>query len=164
MHHLTAATCFLKARCLKCGENHSHLQCNKIFDLNEDGKIKTLKCNKDWHLASWRGCENFPKKIVKNIRNVNPPRYVNQNLSFAAAARVNSNSNSNIGPNSNLTNNEINLESPQEKIESVNDILYILGEFQKIFGKANIGEIATKLRSTNDVLDKLQIFAQYLKP
>ncbi|GBN23005.1 hypothetical protein AVEN_175279-1 [Araneus ventricosus] len=160
LHNHTAATCNLKARCLKCGDNHSHLQCNKTFVLNAEGRIKTPKCincKEEGHLASWRGCKNFPKKTTKNIR------FVNQNFSFADAARINSNEIPASLPNPTQTQHDMNPENLQGKTEKFNDVLFVLAEFKKLFGNTNISELASKLKSTNDPLDKLQIFTQFIK-
>ncbi|GBL84003.1 hypothetical protein AVEN_100869-1 [Araneus ventricosus] len=160
LHNHTAATCNLKARCLKCGDNHSHLQCNKTFELNDEGRIKTPKCincKEEGHLASWRGCKNFPKKTIKNIR------YVNQNFSFADAARTTSNEIIASLPNPTQTLYNMNSENLQGKTENLNDALFVLAEFKKLFGNANISELASKLKTTIDPLDKLQLFTQFIK-
>ncbi|GBN10088.1 hypothetical protein AVEN_211742-1 [Araneus ventricosus] len=81
----------MKARCLKSGEEHAHQSCNKIFELNEHGKIANLKyinCGKEGHLASWRGCEKF-KNIIKTNPKPNSfpkPRQVNPLISYADTA------------------------------------------------------------------------------
>ncbi|GBO31515.1 hypothetical protein AVEN_54272-1 [Araneus ventricosus] len=160
LHNHTAATCNLKARCLKCGDNHSHLQCNKTFKLNDEGRIeipKCINCKEEGHLASWRGCKNFPKKDIKNFR------YVNKNFSFADAARTTSNETIAPLPNSTQTRYDMNTETLQGKTENLNDVLFILSEFKNLFGNANISDLASKLKSTTDPLDKIQLFTQFIK-
>ncbi|GBN81822.1 hypothetical protein AVEN_132515-1 [Araneus ventricosus] len=60
----------MKARCLKCFDEHAHQSCNKTYTLNEQGKIAIPKCNncgKEGHLASWRGCCKIPQIISGNF-------------------------------------------------------------------------------------------------
>ncbi|GBN63797.1 hypothetical protein AVEN_70411-1 [Araneus ventricosus] len=74
----------MKARCLKCGDEHAHQSCNKTFTLNEQGKIanpKCISCGKEGHLASWRGCEKF-KQIIKTSTS-QKSRQVNPLISYA---------------------------------------------------------------------------------
>ncbi|GBM09478.1 hypothetical protein AVEN_95516-1 [Araneus ventricosus] len=80
----------MKARCLKCGGEHVHQQCDKTFYLNDQGKItnpKCINCLKEEHLAPWRGCEKFNPKAKTNLKtNFFPSRPVDPFMTYAAMA------------------------------------------------------------------------------
>ncbi|GBO21514.1 hypothetical protein AVEN_97231-1 [Araneus ventricosus] len=110
--------------------------------LNFDSVLKLVRSSDDERITV-----RNPRKITRDVK----------------AARANSNDNLTTDPNPNITNKEMNNETLQGKTDSVNDILFILGEFKKLFGNTNTRELASKLRSSNVPIDKLQIFAQYIK-
>ncbi|GBN02169.1 hypothetical protein AVEN_189915-1, partial [Araneus ventricosus] len=56
--HHSSATCQGASRCLKCGENHRTNECH-IKERMETPKC--INCNQLGHVASWMGCEKFPK-------------------------------------------------------------------------------------------------------
>ncbi|GBN91212.1 hypothetical protein AVEN_77798-1 [Araneus ventricosus] len=152
----------MKARCLKCGEEHAHQSCNKTFELNEQGKIVNLKCincNKEGHLASWRGCEKF-KKIIK----LNPKpntlqkyRQVNPMLSFADMVGDNHSISDSVQDLNDLKDKPTTINLHREKVESLSGILFILNEFKKIFGSTNIKNLALMLRQTDNDIDRAQL-------
>ncbi|GBN34183.1 hypothetical protein AVEN_138972-1 [Araneus ventricosus] len=160
LYHHSAATCSMKARCLKCGEEHAHQSCNKVFELNEQGKIanpKCINCNKEGHLASWRGCEKF-----KNIVKTNPKpnayqkyRQVNPMISFADMVGENHSIPDSVQDLNELKDKPTTINLHREKIESLSDILFILNK--KIFGNTNIKNLALMLRQTDNDIDRAQL-------
>ncbi|GFW30708.1 nucleic-acid-binding protein from transposon X-element [Trichonephila clavipes] len=86
--HHNADNCYLKARCLKCGEEH----------LTKDCPIKQrletkfcINCQVYGHMANWYGCPCFPKP-PKGTAKINRNSYTNlynslirPNLSYAQA-------------------------------------------------------------------------------
>ncbi|GFW49837.1 nucleic-acid-binding protein from transposon X-element [Trichonephila clavipes] len=117
----SSKNCFMRTRCLKCGESHRTNEC----PIKE--KIKNpvcINCNKTGHMANWSQCEEFPKRKPRKgetIRNRNTSTETNKtskqvtpNLSFAAALSGASNKNNTPGtsatpeetPSINEKNNE----------------------------------------------------------
>ncbi|GBM27854.1 hypothetical protein AVEN_209480-1 [Araneus ventricosus] len=172
LHHHAAAACQLDPRCLKCGGPHSHVQCTERFETNTEGKIinpKCINCNETGHLASWRGCKKFPKTAVNNIRSIKPSRRVDPKVTYSAIARQNyDNENDDLPIND---NESVDLRAPPEEVsvtvspqqvDALKDILYVLDEFKRIFGKSDIHEIAKKLKTANNDLDRLQVLVKLL--
>ncbi|GFV28738.1 nucleic-acid-binding protein from transposon X-element [Trichonephila clavipes] len=97
----SSKNCFMRTRCLKCGESHSTNEC-PIKEKIENPVC--INCNKTGHMANWSQCEEFPKRKLKKgetIRNRNtsivtnkPAKPVTPKLSFAAALSGASNKNS----------------------------------------------------------------------
>ncbi|GFT34659.1 nucleic-acid-binding protein from transposon X-element [Trichonephila clavipes] len=90
----SSKNCYMRTRCLKCGESHRTSDC----PIKE--KITNpicINCNKTGHMANWSQCKEFPKRKPKKgetIHNRNtikepeikkPSKTVTPNLSFAAA-------------------------------------------------------------------------------
>ncbi|GBN92426.1 hypothetical protein AVEN_203970-1 [Araneus ventricosus] len=143
LYHHSAATCSMKARCLKCGEEHAHQSCDTVFDLNEQGKIanpRCINCNKEGHLASWRGCEKFKSNIKTNPKQNAYQKYrqVNPMISFADMVGDNQSILDPVQDLNDLKDKPTTINLHREKVESLNDILFILNEFKKIFGNTNI--------------------------
>ncbi|GFV45820.1 nucleic-acid-binding protein from transposon X-element [Trichonephila clavipes] len=100
----SSKNCFMRTRCLKCGESHRTSDC-PIKEKIENPVC--INCNKTGHMANWSQCEEFPKRKPKKgetIRNRNtstitskPSKPVTPNLSFAAALSGASNKNSTPG-------------------------------------------------------------------
>ncbi|CAL1291240.1 unnamed protein product [Larinioides sclopetarius] len=56
--HHSSANCGGQTRCLKCGKDHRTSECqikNRMIN------PVCINCGKEGHVASWRGCEKFPK-------------------------------------------------------------------------------------------------------
>ncbi|GFX50724.1 nucleic-acid-binding protein from transposon X-element [Trichonephila clavipes] len=96
----SSKNCFMRTRCLKCGESHRTNDCH-IKEKIENPVC--INCNKIGHMANWSQCEEFPKRKLKKgetIRNRNtsnvtnkPAKPITPNLSFAAALSGASNKN-----------------------------------------------------------------------
>ncbi|GFU47344.1 nucleic-acid-binding protein from transposon X-element [Trichonephila clavipes] len=88
----SSKNCFMRTRCLKCGESHRTNEC-PIKDKIQNPVC--INCNKTGHMANWSQCEEFPKRKLRKgetIRNRNTStesnktsKKVTPNLSFAAA-------------------------------------------------------------------------------
>ncbi|GFT99148.1 putative RNA-directed DNA polymerase from transposon X-element [Trichonephila clavipes] len=88
----SSKNCFMRTRCLKCGESHRTNEC-PIKDKIQNPVC--INCNKTGHMANWSQCEEFPKRKPRKgetIRNRNTStesnktsKKVTPNLSFAAA-------------------------------------------------------------------------------
>ncbi|GFS73721.1 uncharacterized protein TNCV_1457791 [Trichonephila clavipes] len=88
----SSKNCFMRTRCLKCGESHRTNEC-PIKDKIQNPLC--INCNKTGHMANWSQCEEFPKRKIRKgetIRNRNTStessktsKKVTPNLSFAAA-------------------------------------------------------------------------------
>ncbi|GFS67100.1 uncharacterized protein TNCV_3416021 [Trichonephila clavipes] len=88
----SSKNCFMRTRCLKCGESHRTNEC-PIKDKIQNPLC--IDCNKTGHMANWSQCEEFPKRKPRKgetIRNRNTctesnktSKKVTPNLSFAAA-------------------------------------------------------------------------------
>ncbi|GFV61431.1 nucleic-acid-binding protein from transposon X-element [Trichonephila clavipes] len=100
----SSKNCFMRTRCLKCGESHRTSEC-PIKEKIENPVC--INCNKTGHMANWSQCEEFPKRKLKKgetIRNRNTStesnktsKKVTPNLSFATALSGASNKNSTPG-------------------------------------------------------------------
>ncbi|GFT09595.1 uncharacterized protein TNCV_4947711 [Trichonephila clavipes] len=94
-----AENCFLKPRCLKCGEEH----------LTKDCPIKQrletkycINCQVYGHMANWYGCPCFPKPKKKGAAKINRNSYTNlynsfvrPNFSYAQVAKNSDNTKTN---------------------------------------------------------------------
>ncbi|GFV18527.1 uncharacterized protein TNCV_2871601 [Trichonephila clavipes] len=88
----SSKNCFMRTRCLKCGESHRTNEC-PIKDKIQNPVC--INCNKTGHMANWSQSEEFPKRKPRKgetIRNRNTStesnktsKKVTPNLSFAAA-------------------------------------------------------------------------------
>ncbi|GFV59398.1 uncharacterized protein TNCV_4633741 [Trichonephila clavipes] len=97
----SSKNCFMRTRCLKCGESHRTSDC---LIKEKIANPVCINCNKTGHMANWSQCEEFPKRKQKKgetVRNRNtitetskPSKPVTPNLSFAAALSGASNKNS----------------------------------------------------------------------
>ncbi|GFT46198.1 putative RNA-directed DNA polymerase from transposon X-element [Trichonephila clavipes] len=92
--HHSAENCFLKPRCLKCGEEHLTKDC----PIKQRLEIKyCINCQVYGHMANWYGCPCFPKpkkgaaKINRNSYTNLYNSFVRPNFSYAQVAK-NSNS------------------------------------------------------------------------
>ncbi|GFT85200.1 nucleic-acid-binding protein from transposon X-element [Trichonephila clavipes] len=96
--HHSAENCFLKPRCLKCGEEH----------LTKDCPIKQrletkycINCQVYGHMANWYGCPCFPKpkkgaaKINRNSYTNLYNSFVRPNFSYAQVAKNSDNTKTN---------------------------------------------------------------------
>ncbi|GFU80987.1 nucleic-acid-binding protein from transposon X-element [Trichonephila clavipes] len=100
----SSKNCFMRTRCLKCGETHRTNECS-IKEKIENPVC--INCNKTGHMANWSQCEEFPKRKLRKgekIRNRNTSTEINKtskkvtpNLSFAAALSGASNKNNTPG-------------------------------------------------------------------
>ncbi|GFY28296.1 uncharacterized protein TNCV_4396301 [Trichonephila clavipes] len=67
----SSKNCYMRTRCLKCGESHRTSDCpirEKIAN------PVCINCNKTGHMANWSQCEEFPKRKPKKgetVRNRN---------------------------------------------------------------------------------------------
>ncbi|GFU85206.1 putative RNA-directed DNA polymerase from transposon X-element [Trichonephila clavipes] len=97
--HHNAENCFLKSRCLKCGEEH----------LTKDCPIKQrletkfcINCQVYGHMANWYGCPCFPKppkgaaKINRNSYTNLYNSFVRPNFSYAQVAKNSTNARTNV--------------------------------------------------------------------
>ncbi|GFX08206.1 nucleic-acid-binding protein from transposon X-element [Trichonephila clavipes] len=67
----SSKNCFMRTRCLKCGESHRTNEC-PIKDKIQNPLC--INCNKTGHMANWSQCEEFPKRKPRKgetIRNRN---------------------------------------------------------------------------------------------
>ncbi|GBM38591.1 hypothetical protein AVEN_54345-1 [Araneus ventricosus] len=174
-HHHAAAACQLSPRCLKCGGPHSHVQCTEKFETNQEGKIKNpvcINCGESGHLASWRGCRMFPKTAVNNYRQIKTARRVDPKISFSAITRENLNKdNASLKDNMSvyseqddmgISQPEVSVTVTPQKVDALKDIIYILNEFKRIFGKTDFNAIVQKLKSTDNDVDKIQVIVNSL--
>ncbi|GFW22359.1 nucleic-acid-binding protein from transposon X-element [Trichonephila clavipes] len=61
----SSKNCYMRTRCLKCGESHR----TSDFPIRE--KIANpvcINCNKTGHMANWSQCEEFPKRKPKKVK------------------------------------------------------------------------------------------------
>ncbi|GFY08606.1 probable RNA-directed DNA polymerase from transposon X-element [Trichonephila clavipes] len=97
--HHNAENCFLKPRCLKCGEEH----------LTKDCPIKQrletkfcINCQVYGHMANWYGCPCFPKtpkgatKIIRNSYTSLYNSFVRPNFSYAHVTKNSNNTRTNF--------------------------------------------------------------------
>ncbi|GBO20205.1 hypothetical protein AVEN_174435-1 [Araneus ventricosus] len=64
--HHSARNCQMKARCLKCEENHETRNCTITTKIDNP---KCIDCKEFGHLASWQGCQGSQKlKTLKTNR------------------------------------------------------------------------------------------------
>ncbi|GFW27253.1 probable RNA-directed DNA polymerase from transposon X-element [Trichonephila clavipes] len=120
--HHASQNCFMKTRCLKCGENHRTGECSI-----KEKKIENplcINCNANGHMASSTECPLFPKprkgagktaaenrkrnetnKISQVIPGLSFAQVLNPNKSQQMATRGNASSASNQNIETNQTNN-----------------------------------------------------------
>ncbi|GFU83946.1 nucleic-acid-binding protein from transposon X-element [Trichonephila clavipes] len=99
--HHNSDNCFLKPRCLKCGEEHVTKDCPIKQRL--DTKF-CINCQVYGHMANWHGCPCFPKR-PKGAAKTNRNTYTNLYNSFVrpnfSYAQVTNNT-----PRNNVQNNQ----------------------------------------------------------
>ncbi|GFT08607.1 nucleic-acid-binding protein from transposon X-element [Trichonephila clavipes] len=119
--HHASQNCFMKTRCLKCGENHRTGECS-IKEKIENPLC--INCNANGHMASSTECPLFPKprkgagktaaenrkrnetnKISQVIPGLSFAQVLNPNKSQQMATRGNASSASNQNIETNQTNN-----------------------------------------------------------
>ncbi|GFS64448.1 nucleic-acid-binding protein from transposon X-element [Trichonephila clavipes] len=94
----TSENCFLKPRCLKCGEDHITRDCPIKQRLET---AYCINCHIYGHMANYKGCPSFPKPpkgAALNNRNSYTNIYnsiVRPNVSYAQAANGSNNSRTN---------------------------------------------------------------------
>ncbi|GFT49236.1 nucleic-acid-binding protein from transposon X-element [Trichonephila clavipes] len=129
----SSKNCFMRTRCLKCGESHRTNEC-PIKEKIENPVC--INCNKTRHMANWSQCEEFPKRKPKKgetIRNRNtstttskPSKPVTPNLSFAAALSGASNKNSTPGtsatPEETPSTDEKNIDNDFGFKDAINEL------------------------------------------
>ncbi|GFW71941.1 nucleic-acid-binding protein from transposon X-element [Trichonephila clavipes] len=74
----SSKNCFMRTRCLKCGESHLTNEC-PIKEKIENPVC--INCNKTGHMANWSQCEEFPKRKPRKgetIRNRNTSTETNK--------------------------------------------------------------------------------------
>ncbi|GBN25885.1 hypothetical protein AVEN_112606-1 [Araneus ventricosus] len=79
--HHSAAGCGYKPRCIKCGGPHAKDQCT---EQPKDVPI-CINCKKEGHVASYKGCEMYPKPKDRRTRFPNP-RKLDPAISYADMA------------------------------------------------------------------------------
>ncbi|GFT18647.1 nucleic-acid-binding protein from transposon X-element [Trichonephila clavipes] len=97
--HHNAENCFLKPRCLKCGEEHL----TKDYPIKQRLETKfCINCRVYGHMANWYGCPCFPKpkkgaaKINRNSYTNLYNSFVKPNFSYAQVAKNSNNSKTNF--------------------------------------------------------------------
>lgn len=110
----SAANCFMKFRCVKCGKNHTPGQCLITPDDPKE-KLFCILCEKYGHPASYRNCPEYKKRLVhhENIKEIKQQKivskhlasnFINKNISFANIIKNNSNNNNSQFKNNNNYN------------------------------------------------------------
>ncbi|GFV88235.1 probable RNA-directed DNA polymerase from transposon X-element [Trichonephila clavipes] len=96
--HHSAENCFLKPRCLKCGEEHLTKDC----PIKQRLETKySINCQVYGHMANWYGCPCFPKpkkgaaKINRNSYTNLYNSFVRPNFSYAQVAKNSDNTKTN---------------------------------------------------------------------
>ncbi|GFT18881.1 probable RNA-directed DNA polymerase from transposon X-element [Trichonephila clavipes] len=97
--HHNAENCFLKPRCLKCGEEHITKDC----PIKQRRETKfCINCQVYGHMANWYGCPCFPKpkkgaaKINRNSYTNLYNSFVRPNFSYAQIAKNSNNTKTNF--------------------------------------------------------------------
>ncbi|GFT03810.1 nucleic-acid-binding protein from transposon X-element [Trichonephila clavipes] len=177
--HHASQNCFMKTRCLKCGENHRTGECS-IKEKIENPLC--INCNTNGHMASSTECPLFPKprkgagktaaenrkrnetnKISQVIPGLSFAQVLNPNKSQQMATRGNASSASNQNIESNQTNN--NDKNKNSKKVTVNNnqngtnefgFLQAILEIQAIFNlfPSLLSEMEKSFNCTNPA-DKL---------
>ncbi|GFT18852.1 uncharacterized protein TNCV_1671901 [Trichonephila clavipes] len=74
----SSKNCFMRTRCLKCGESYRTNEC-PIKERIENPVC--INCNKTGHMANWSQCEEFPKRKLRKgetVRNRNTSTETNK--------------------------------------------------------------------------------------
>ncbi|GFX79197.1 putative RNA-directed DNA polymerase from transposon BS [Trichonephila clavipes] len=100
----SSKNCYMRTRCLKCGESHRTSGCPIRVKI---ANPVCINCNKTGHMTNWSQCEEFPKRKPKKgetVRNRStitetnkPSKPVTPNLSFTAALSGAPNKSRNFG-------------------------------------------------------------------
>ncbi|GFU10339.1 transposable element Tcb1 transposase [Trichonephila clavipes] len=132
----SSKNCFMRTRCLKCGESHRTNEC-PIKEKIENPVC--INCNKTGHMANWSQCEEFPKRKLRKgetIRNRNTSTETNKtlkkvtpNLSFAAALSGASNKNNTPGTSATTEETPSINEKNNEKDFGFKDVINELRRF-----------------------------------
>ncbi|GFT29847.1 nucleic-acid-binding protein from transposon X-element [Trichonephila clavipes] len=132
----SSKNCFMRTRCLKCGESHRTSEC-PIKEKIENPVC--INCNKTGHMANWSQCEEFPKRKPRKgetIRNRNTSTETNKtskqvtpNLSFAAAFSGASNKNNTPGTSATPKETPSTNEKSNEKDFGFKDAINELRRF-----------------------------------
>ncbi|GFW95131.1 uncharacterized protein TNCV_1497701 [Trichonephila clavipes] len=96
----TAANCFMKPRCIKCGKEHMTKDCNITQRIENP---YCINCHVYGHTACYTKCPRFPKpksapQTINKNNNTFNSKNVKENLSFANAVSGNTHNNSTPQP------------------------------------------------------------------
>ncbi|GFW10223.1 nucleic-acid-binding protein from transposon X-element [Trichonephila clavipes] len=83
--HHSSKNCFIKTRCLKCGQPHKTNECLITYKIENP---TCINCNTNGHMAKWHECPKFPKTKPKkgaaaqnrNVKNNQNSFHSNANL------------------------------------------------------------------------------------
>ncbi|GFW62692.1 uncharacterized protein TNCV_2624551 [Trichonephila clavipes] len=164
----SSKNCYMRTRCLKCGESHRTSDC----PIKE--KIANpicINCNKTGHMANWNQCEEFPKRKPKKgetIHNRNtikepeinkPSKPVTPNLSFAAALSGAPNKNNIPGTSAASEESPTTNEKNNENCFRFNDVISELRRF--FLDYPFLLEMGRQFRNAKDE-ERIDIFYQNL--
>ncbi|GBN02563.1 hypothetical protein AVEN_116974-1, partial [Araneus ventricosus] len=160
----SAAGCGYRPRCLKCGGAHRTNSCPTKERISNP---RCINCNKEGHVASYRGCEAFPKLI--NRQQKRTPRTFNsnqakiqENITFSQLFK--NNSNVQVAPPAVQTQEKIT--QPIELLTMKNEITEIMNAFTEL--KKAISEIpqlfeaAKIMKTVNSPADKIAVLFAHL--
>ncbi|GBO38133.1 Nucleic-acid-binding protein from transposon X-element [Araneus ventricosus] len=167
-----AEQCQMRARCLKCGQNHQTNACS----IKERVEMPTcINCGKVGHVAAYRGCENFPKiKPPPTRRNTfNSNQYsTRSNLSFARVVDPNKQPdfNSSFPPLQTAQNNTTNITNsisfPELGSKSeISELFEALNELKKLMSECpSLIQALLQMKNAKTPEDKLQILMIAFSP
>ncbi|GBN98670.1 Nucleic-acid-binding protein from transposon X-element [Araneus ventricosus] len=173
--HHSSNNCQSEARCLKCGNSH------KTADCEIKTKIENptcINCGKSGHVASWKGCENFPKPRPNNnyyqqqYRTSFNSNWANSERTYAQTLSRNIRNNNDSSKTSHSSNHSqmappaLNVESAvsdMNAVSNIKDILIIIKEFSELLKACpHLITIAKKLQTAADADAKIATFLEEL--
>ncbi|GFY04923.1 nucleic-acid-binding protein from transposon X-element [Trichonephila clavipes] len=158
----TAANCFMKPRCLKCGKEHTTKECEINSRLENP---YCINCHQYGHSACYTKCLNFPKprkgsptvNRTKNNPNFNSNKVV-EGLSFANVLSGNTPISNppqieiNSQESQNTSQSQINTEANSNETQNIMDLFKIIVNIVKQFQK--LIQILPVLKATNDMKEQ----------
>lgn len=152
----SSANCFSTPRCLKCGESHRTSQC-LIKETIPDPKC--INCGKIGHIASYRGCEAFPKPKKPTVP-VPTQNHVRPNVSYALATAPRASPTVTKTPSAPTTQQATYaIAQAQEQIEYLDVLRNLIAMANDIFsllgGLPNVIDLIAKVKNAQDPVDKL---------
>ncbi|GBL78903.1 hypothetical protein AVEN_48880-1 [Araneus ventricosus] len=119
-----------------------------------------INCKKEDHVASYKGCEMYPKPKERRIQ-YQTSRKVDSTISFADMAKSRTNQNKPT-ENPELTAPKINPLPTPNSVSEIHDLFFVLQKFKRLYKDTNIALLANTLKSQTNDIDKTHTLLKWL--